>query len=68
MTGEKSLNFLYFRGAWVARLVRRLTLRFGLGHDLLVREFKPHIGHWSLPGTLSLFAPPMLALSLSLSK
>ena len=32
------------RGTWVAQLVKRLTLGFGSGHNLTVREFEPHIG------------------------
>ena len=31
------------RGAWVALSVKRLTLNFGSGHDLTVREFNPCI-------------------------
>ena len=31
------------RGAWVAQLVKCLTLDFGSDHDLMVREFKPCI-------------------------
>ena len=31
------------RGTWVAQLVKRLTLDFSSGHDLIVREFQPHI-------------------------
>ena len=30
----------YLQGAWVAQLVKHLTLDFGLGHDLTVRGFK----------------------------
>ena len=33
-----------FGGAWVAQLVKRLTLCFGSGHDLVVPETEPHIG------------------------
>ena len=29
--------------AWVAQLVKCLTLDFGSGHELMVHEFKPHI-------------------------
>ena len=29
------------RGTWVAQLVKHLTLDFGSGHDLTVREFEP---------------------------
>ena len=61
--------------AWV---VKHLTPGFSLGHDLMVHEFKPHIGPctdsveptWdSLPLSLSLslFLPLLLMLSLSLS-
>ena len=66
----------------MAHLVKRPTLDFGSGHDLMVHQFKPYIGlctdsmepAWdSLPPSLS--APPPLvhvhrctcALSLSLS-
>ena len=31
-------------GAWVAQLVEHLTLDLGSGHDLTVREIKPHVG------------------------
>ena len=30
-------------GAYVAQLVEHLTLDFGSGHDLIVREFEPYI-------------------------
>ena len=30
------------RGAWMAQS-KRLTLGFGLGHDLRVHEFEPHV-------------------------
>ena len=59
-------------GAWVAQLVKRPTLGFGLGHDLTVSEFKPPIRlHANGPlGILSpsLSDPPLLILSVSLSK
>ena len=32
------------RRARVAQLVKRLTLDFGSGHDLTLREFEPRIG------------------------
>ena len=62
-------------GAWVSQSVKHLTLDFGSGHDLMVREFEPRIGlctdsmepAWdslSLPLSLPL---PMLVLALSLS-
>ena len=31
-------------GAWVAQSVKHLTLDLGSGHDLTIREVKPHIG------------------------
>ena len=60
----------------MAQLVKRLTLDFGSGDDLVVHEFEPHVGLWadsveaawdsvSLP--LSLPLPSLCALSLSLS-
>ena len=62
-----------FRGVWVAQTAKRLTLGFSSGRDLAVREFEPHTGlrtdsaetAWD---SLSLSAPPPLALSVSLSK
>ena len=32
------------RGAWVSQVVRQPTLDFSSGHDLTVREVKPHVG------------------------
>ena len=32
------------RGAWVAQSVERLTLDFGLGHDLEAHKIEPHKG------------------------
>ena len=61
---------------WVAESVECLTLDLDSGHDLAVREFKPHIRlcadradpAWdSLSLPLSLSAPPLLVCSLSLS-
>ena len=57
----------------MAQSVKRLTLDSGSGHDLAVPEFKPRIGlcadsaesAWDSPH-LSLSAPPLLMLSLSL--
>ena len=63
-----------FRGAWMAQLVKCLTLGFGSGHDLTVREFEPCIGFcvvsakpaWdSLSPCLSLHLSHLLSLSLS---
>ena len=33
-----------FRGSWVAELVTCLTLDFGSGHDLVIRESEPQSG------------------------
>ena len=64
------------RGARMAQSVKRPTLDFGSCHDLMIREFKPHIGlcvDSVDPGcgsnslSLSLSAPPTCVLSLSLS-
>ena len=53
----------------MTQLVKHLSLGFGSGHGLMVREFEPHVGlcierGGSLLGTFSL----PLALSLFLSK
>ena len=53
--------------------VKRRTLDFGSGHDLTVHEIESHVrlcadrveSAWNSP---SLSAPPLLVLSLSLSK
>ena len=59
----------------MAQLVEHPTLEFGSGHDLMVRGFEPCVGLctgsaepcWdSLSPSLSV--PPLLVLSLSLSK
>ena len=58
-------------------LVRRPTLDFDSGHDLMVREFEPHIGFFtdsmelawdSFSFSLSQSLPCSLSLSLSQSK
>ena len=63
-------------GAWVAQSVKHLTLDFDSGHDLEVRGFEPQVGvcadsvepaQDSLFLSLSLSAPSLLLLSLSLS-
>ena len=36
-------NEMSSSGAWVAQSVKRLTLDFGSGHDLMVCGFKPSI-------------------------
>ena len=42
---SRSDNKLKDRGAWVAQLVeQQVTLDFDSGHDLMVLEFKPHVG------------------------
>ena len=57
----------------MAQSVQRLTPDFGSGRDLTVRGIEPHVGvctdSQSLLGilSLSLSAPPLRALSLSLS-
>ena len=69
------LKDLIFKGAWVAQSVKRPTLGFGSGHDLMVREFKPLIGlhaacaepAWDSLSP-SLCPSPALACSLFLSK
>ena len=60
------------RGAWVAQSVKRPTLDFGSGHDLVVHEFEPHVGLWAdsvEPAwdalSPSLSAPPLLVLFFS---
>ena len=62
------------RGTRVAQLVKCLTLGFSSGHDLTVHEFEFHISlcadsaepaWYSLLLSLSLSAPPLLALFLS---
>ena len=35
------------QGLWVAQLVKRQTLDFGSGHDLLVGEIEPCSGLWA---------------------
>ena len=61
-------------GAWVAQLVKSLTLGFGSGHDLMVCESESHIGSMltmqSLLGILSLLlsSPPPLTPSVSFFK
>ena len=62
-------------GTWVAQLVKNLILDFGSGHDLMVREFEPHIRFcadnaepaWDSLSPLSLSAPLSLILPLSFS-
>ena len=59
------------QGAWVAQSVKRPTLDFSPGHDLMVHEFEPHIGLHADSGEPvwdSLSVPPMHVLPLSLSK
>ena len=57
----------------MAQLVKYLTLDFGSGHDLMIGDFKPHVGlcadsmepDWDSL-FLSLSVPPPLMLSRSL--
>ena len=61
---------LILRGAWEAQSVKRLTLDFGSGHDLMVCKFEPHIrlytdsmqSAWDSL-SLSLSVSPLLMLS-----
>ena len=57
-------------GADLALSIERLTLDFGSGHDLMVREMEPYVrlhADGLDPAWDSLSAPCPLALSLSLS-
>ena len=58
--------------AWVVQLVEHPTLDLGSGHNLMVCEFEPLIGHLQhvdcLEFSLPLSGLPPLTLSLSLSK
>ena len=53
----------------MAQSVKRPTLDFSSGHDLMVRDFEPRLGSvlivWSLLGILSL--PLFLSVSVSVS-
>ena len=52
--------------AWVAQLVKHLTLDFGSGHDLTIHQFKPLIQGllgFTVSLSLSLSQPPSLSLS-----
>ena len=56
-------------GAWVAQLVKHLTLDFHSGHDLRVVRSSPCwalCSVWNLLVPLSLLLPPDLTFSLSL--
>ena len=65
-----------FWGTWMAQSVKHLTLGLGASHDLMVYEFKPHIGLCTGSGeptqdslSLPLFLPlPALSLSLCQNK
>ena len=57
-------------GTWGAQAVKRLTLEFGSGHDLMVLGIEPHIRlcpDSTEPAWDSLSAPSLLVLSVSLS-
>ena len=67
-------KMIFWRGAWVAPLVKHLTLDFLSGHDLTVWEFEAHT--WLCRGSTepawdsvshSLPLPYLRSLSLSLS-
>ena len=65
-----TLEKLSSRSTWLAQSVKRLTLDLGSGHDLTVREFKPHVGLCAddaepVWDSLSLSAPSRLAPRLS---
>ena len=70
----KEKNFGW--GAWVAQSVKPPALDFGSGHHLAVRGIKPRVVGLFADSTEptwdylypSLSAPPLLALSFSLSK
>ena len=55
-----------YRGAWVPQYVKRLTLDFGLGHDVTVHEMEFQVGlraastepAWDCLVSLSLSRPP----------
>ena len=63
-----------FWGAWVAQLVKHLTLDFGSGHDLTVCGIKPRVGlyadgvgpAWDSFSSVLFVPPPLLTLGLSL--
>ena len=76
--GDASLNYFCFkiykfRGTWVVQSVKPLTL----AHDLTIRGFESHVelcadsseagACFGFCVSLSLFAPPLLAHTLSLS-
>ena len=60
----------------MAQSVKRPRLSFSSGHDLMICESEPHIGlsadivecAWDSLSPPSLSAPPLLTLSVSLSK
>ena len=55
------------RGAWVAQLVKQMTLGFGSGHGLTIHEIEPPLGFVPAWNSLSpsFSVPPLLLLSLS---
>ena len=67
------VNIKEYRGAWVARSVKRPTLGFGSGLDLAVRGFEPCVGLCA-DGTgpawdsLSLLLPHSCCVSLKTKK
>ena len=70
-------KIIHGRGIWAAQSVKCSTLDFGSGHNLMVCEFKSHVGlcadsvdpAWdSLSPSFSDCPPLSLSLSLSLSQ
>ena len=64
--------YIYAMGAWVAQLIKLLTLNFSSGHDLTVHSLSPVwssvLIEWGQLGILSLSAPPLLMLSFKINK
>ena len=72
---ETGIRRVVIWGTRVAQPVERPTLDLGSGHDLMSREFEPHIRlctdsaepAWDSVSP-SLSAPPLLSLSLKINK
>ena len=47
------------QGTWVAQSVRHITLDFGSGHDLMVRQFKPLMGLFTAEATWDSLSPSL---------
>ena len=54
---------MQLRGAWVAQLVKHLTLDFSSDHDPTIRGFEPHVKNLLEILSFSLSAPHLLMLS-----